>query len=406
MAELTPREMAGAKILIVDDLPANLDVLRNILTADGYRIFFATSGQAALRVAAEVLPDLILLDVTMPQMDGFETCRRLKEIETAREIPVIFVTARTEIEDLAKGFDVGGMDYITKPIKRPEVEARVRTHLQIQALIRQQKEHLAALHRSQQELQELNATKDKFFSIIAKDLRGPLAAIAQVSASLRRSVGVGGSAGDRVDRQLQGVSATAETVLGLLENLLEWPRVQTGQKLDLFDSPVADRDLAYLVQGLNKLRFLSLADTRVTDDGLAHVARLTDLRELHLDNTAITDAGLRHLPYLRELLILDLKGTKVTDAGLAYLAPLEKLQGLYLTRTVITDEGLVHVGKLLNLRTLILWDTGITDAGLHHLHSLTHLREVILWGTAVTDAGAARLREALPDCDVSVDMAE
>ncbi|MGD2064265.1 MAG: response regulator [Nitrospirota bacterium] len=406
MADLTPAEMAGAKILIVDDVPANLDVLRNILASGGYRIFFATSGEAALRVATEVLPDVILLDVTMPQMDGFETCRRLKKIDGVREIPVIFVTGRTEIEDLAKGFDVGGVDYITKPIKRPEVEARVRTHLQIQDLILQQKEHLVALQRSKEELQELNATKDKFFSILAKDLRGPLAAIAQVSASLRRSVGVDGPVSDRIDQQLQGVTATAETVLGLMENLLEWPRVQTGQKLDLFDSPVANRDLEYLVQGLNKLRFLSLADTRVTDQGLAHVARLAELRELHLDNTVITDDGLRHLTALRELLILDLKGTQVTDAGLEYLTPLENLQGLYLTRTAITDDGLVPVGRLRNLRTLILWDTGVTDAGLHHLHGLAHLSELILWGTDATAAGAATLRDVLPDCDVSVDMAE
>ena len=406
MAELTPAEMAGAKILIVDDVPANLDVLRNILAAGGYRIFFATSGEAALHVAAEVVPDLILLDVTMPQMDGFETCRRLKEIDNVREIPVIFVTGRTEIEDLAKGFDVGGVDYITKPIKRPEVEARVRTHLQIQDLIRQQKEHLAALRRSEQELQELNATKDKFFSILAKDLRGPLAAIARVSASLRRSVGADGPVSDRIDQQLQGVTATAETVLGLMENLLEWPRVQTGQKLDLFDSPVADRDLGYLVQGLDKLRFLSLADTRVTDEGLAYVAQLTDLRELHLDNTAITDAGLRHITSLRELRILDLKGTRITDAGLVHLAPLANLQGLYLTRTAVSDTGLAHVAKLRNLRTLILWDTGVTDAGLAHLRVLTHLGELILWGTAVTPAGAAAFREVLPECDVSVDMAE
>jgi CheY-like chemotaxis protein len=406
MPDLGSGTMDGAKILIVDDVPANLDVLRNILAAGGYRIFFATSGEAALRVATEVLPDVILLDVTMPQMDGFETCRRLKGIDGVREIPVIFVTGRTEIEDLAKGFDVGGVDYITKPIKRPEVEARVRTHLQIQDLIRQQQRHLVELDHSEKELRELNATKDKFFSILAKDLREPLAAIAQVSASLRRSVGVDGPVSDRLDHQLRGVTSTAEAVIGLMETLLEWPRVQRGQKLDLFDSPVADRDLGYLVQGLDKLRFLSLADTRVTDEGLAHVAHLTDLCELHLDNTAVTDAGLRHLASLRALRILDLKGTKVSDTGLACLIPLEHLEGLYLTRTAITDAGLAHVGRLRHLRTLILWDTGVSDAGLHHLHALTELRELILWSTAVTAAGGASLRAILTGCDVSVAMGE
>jgi CheY-like chemotaxis protein len=399
MSDAATATTQGAKVLIVDDTPANLDLLRKILAPAGYQIFFATSGESALRVATEVLPNLILLDVMMPRMDGFETCRRLKMIDAVKDIPVIFVTARTEMEDLTRGFDVGGVDYITKPIKQPEVDARVKTHLQIQALIRQQEAHLA-------ELQELNATKDKFFSILGKDLRAPLAAIAQVSEALR-----GAADGDRagragIERQLAGASATAEKVLGLLETLLEWPRVQRGQKLDLFDSPVTDRDLASLVQGLGTLRFLSLANTEVTDEGLAHVAQLTDLEELHLDHTAVSDAGIRLLVGLHRLRILDLKGTQVTDAGLAHLRSLTALQGLYLTRTAVTNEGLRHLAALRDLRILILWETAVSDAGLHHLHGLKRLGELILWSTRVTPKGVAALSKALPHCDISADMAE
>ena len=399
MSDPASVSIQGAKVLIVDDTPANLDLLRNILAPAGYQIFFATSGESALRVATEVLPNLILLDVMMPRMDGFETCRRLKAIDAVQEIPVIFVTARTEMEDLTRGFDVGGVDYITKPIKQPEVDARVKAHLQIQALMRQQAEHLA-------ELQELNATKDKFFSILGKDLREPLAAIAKVSEALRHAAAGGGAAHVGIERQLAGASATAEKVLGLLENLLEWPRVQRGQKLDLFDSPVTDRELASLVEGLGTLRFLSLADTRVTDAGMPHVAHLTDLEELHLDNTAVTDAGIQLLGGLRHLRILDLKGTRVTDAGLAYLQPLTNLQGLYLTRTATTDDGLRHLAALHDLRILILWDTGVTDLGLRHLHPLEHLSELILWSTQVTPAGVVALSQALPHCDISADAAD
>ena len=115
-------EATSARLLIVDDKTANLDLLREMLTPLGHEIFFATSGAKALSIAASVLPDLVLLDVMMPEMDGFETCRRFKQDEALREIPIVFVTARTEIEDLARGFAAGAVDYITKPVKQPEVQ--------------------------------------------------------------------------------------------------------------------------------------------------------------------------------------------------------------------------------------------------------------------------------------------
>ncbi|MGB5426866.1 MAG: response regulator, partial [Gammaproteobacteria bacterium] len=93
-----------AKLLIVDDKAANLDLLREMLAPLGHQIFFATSGAKALEIATSALPDLVLLDVMMPEMDGFETCHRFKQDAALREIPIIFVTARTDVEDLARGF--------------------------------------------------------------------------------------------------------------------------------------------------------------------------------------------------------------------------------------------------------------------------------------------------------------
>lgn len=389
MAETREPTLAGPKILIVDDTPANLDLLRDILAPAGYRIFFATGGEQAIRVATDAHPDLILLDVNMPQMDGFETCIRLKRVEGVAEIPVIFVTARTDVDDLAHGFEVGGVDYITKPIKQPEVEARVRTHLRIQGLIA--------------ELGELNATKDRFFSILAKELRPAAAALSEAGATL--SAAAGHEQPAPPPSELLSITDSAESVLTLMENLLEWPRVGRGQKLDLYDSPVTDTTLQSLAEGLPELHFLSLADTRVSDAGLAHVARLTGLHELHLDNTPVTDTGVAQLTPLTDLRILDLKGTRVTDAGLAVVRSFPHLQALYLTRAPITDAGLAHVAQLADLRTLILWDTAITDAGLDHLRGLTRLGDLILWNTLVTDAGVAALAEALPACDISAHMA-
>lgn len=389
MADPTTPTTANAKILLVDDTPANLDLLRDILAPAGYRIFFATSGEQAMRVATDARPDLILLDVNMPQVDGFETCTRLKQVEGVAEIPVIFVTARTDVDDLAHGFAVGGVDYITKPIKQPEVEARVSTHLKIQGLI--------------DELREVNATKDRFFSILAKELRPAAAALTEAGEALHGAAGHEHPAPP--PGELLAVTQGAESVLTLLENLLEWPRVGRGQKLDLYDSPVTDATLASLADGLPELRFLSLADTQVTDAGLAQVARLTHLQELHLDNTPVTDTGVAQLAPLTELRILDFKGTRVTDAGLAIVRRFPHLQALYLTRAPITDAGLAHVATLTDLRTLILWDTPITDAGLTHLTPLTRLTDLILWNTQVTDAGVAALTAALPECDISADMA-
>jgi DNA-binding response OmpR family regulator len=166
-----------AKVLIVDDTPANLDLLRDMLKPLGAHIFFATSGAMALDIAKNAPPDLILLDIMMPEMDGLETCRRLKASRDLETIPIIFVTAKTEVQDLVMGFKAGGVDYITKPVKQPEVHARVNAHLRIQGIIRQQQETLSALELARKELQELNGTKDKFLSSIGRALRDALVEI-------------------------------------------------------------------------------------------------------------------------------------------------------------------------------------------------------------------------------------
>ena len=122
-----------AAILIVDDAPANLGMLRKMMTDQGYQTYVATSGERALKIARRVLPDLILLDVVMPGMDGFETCRQLKAHPSTETIPVIFMSARSDTEDVVAGFDIGAVDYISKPLRMAEVSARVRTQLQIRS---------------------------------------------------------------------------------------------------------------------------------------------------------------------------------------------------------------------------------------------------------------------------------
>ena len=147
-------DLNGAKLLLVDDTPENLKVLRQTLEAEGYSILVATSGEAALRVVPRAHPDLILLDVMMPGMDGFETCRRLKQDGTTQGIPVIFITARAETEAIVAGFRAGGVDYVIKPFQADEVLIRVQTHLKIDRLARELARKNEELSRTNRQFQE------------------------------------------------------------------------------------------------------------------------------------------------------------------------------------------------------------------------------------------------------------
>ncbi len=199
-------------VLIVDDVMENIQVVATHLRHEGYELLFATDGLAALDVVAEGEVDLILLDVMMPNLNGFDTCTRIKQRPETAEIPVIFLTAKTDTDSIVKGFSVGGIDYITKPFKSEELLARVRTHLR--------------LRRSELELREMMAAKDRFLSIIADELnapfqglRGMLAMLSQEWRELQP---------EELDEYLRMADSTAENVSGLLDNLLSWARLQSG----------------------------------------------------------------------------------------------------------------------------------------------------------------------------------
>jgi two-component system sensor histidine kinase/response regulator len=150
-------------ILVVDDVSKNLQVVGTLLRREGYRFAPATSGPQALERVRVERPDLILLDLMMPDMDGLEVCRRLKADPHTQRVPIIFLTASNEMEHLVQGFEAGAVDYITKPFNPPELLARVRTHLE--------------LKHARERLRELNEEKNEFMGIVAHDLRNPLGAI-------------------------------------------------------------------------------------------------------------------------------------------------------------------------------------------------------------------------------------
>ncbi len=119
------------RILIVDDNLANIELLKRILGIKGYEVMVALNGEAALKLVSDIKPNLILLDVMMPGIDGYDTCKELKSNDKTKDIPVIFITAKTEPADIVKGFAVGGVDYVTKPLQIEELLARVDTHIQL-----------------------------------------------------------------------------------------------------------------------------------------------------------------------------------------------------------------------------------------------------------------------------------
>ena len=126
-----------SRILIVEDTPANIQTLSSILKEQGYQISIATNGRQALEVLERIRPDLILLDIMMPEMDGLEACRRIKASTAWREIPIIFLTAKTDTVDIVRGFELGAVDYVAKPFNAHELLARVKTHLTLDHLHRE-----------------------------------------------------------------------------------------------------------------------------------------------------------------------------------------------------------------------------------------------------------------------------
>lgn len=207
-------------ILIVDDVSANLKVLGDMLKGEGYKVRPVPNGTLALQVASKEKPDLILLDIMMPDMDGYEVCRRLKESPKLSDIPVIFISALNDTQDIVKALKSGGVDFITKPFQAEEVKARVHTHLKLH----QQSKKL--LEQSK-ELLELNATKDKFFSIIAHDLRGPLGGFMGLSEMMADETQ--GFEPDEMKEMILALSQSARNIFNLLENLLEWSQMQRGR---------------------------------------------------------------------------------------------------------------------------------------------------------------------------------
>ena len=207
-----------ATIMVVDDAPASLRLLELILCSDGHRVFAFPSGDLALEAAARDRPDLVLLDIDMPGMDGYEVCRRLKADEQLRDVPVIFVSAMEQTDCRVQAFRAGGVDYVSKPFQVEEVEARVGVHLRMRRL----QQELSERYERLQELQDL---KDNLMHMIVHDLRSPLMGIVGNAQLLRLD---GGPRGESETPYLDRIERSAQTVTDMITELEDVTRLEEG----------------------------------------------------------------------------------------------------------------------------------------------------------------------------------
>lgn len=202
-----------AYLLLVDDSLENLNVLGSILMANKYKISLARDGASALKILEEIKVDLILLDIMMPDMDGYEVCSRIKQNPVLSDIPVIFISALNESKDIIKGFDAGGVDYITKPFKAEEVVARVGTHVK--------------LKKQNAELKKLNADKDLFISILAHDLRSPFHNLISLTELLKSNLPKFNTI--EIDSKLNVILDFSLNLYKLLEDTLLFAKSQSNR---------------------------------------------------------------------------------------------------------------------------------------------------------------------------------
>ena len=226
--QINPAEF---KLLVVDDVQTNVLLLKALLGKEGYGILVANNGQEALEVIRNENPDLILLDVMMPGMDGFEVAERLKSEEFRCEIPIIFLTALDDTQSIVNGFKLGVGDFISKPFRKEELMVRIKHQLSLVAARR-------IIEEKNEELRKTIAGRDKMYSVIAHDLRSPMASMKMLLNTIMMSVEK-----DKIDPDifdmLEMSNKTSEEVFSLLDNLLKWTKSQLGkltvipQKLDI-----------------------------------------------------------------------------------------------------------------------------------------------------------------------------
>lgn len=281
------KETRDPIILVVDDNPKNLQIIALTLRELKYKLIIADSGQKAIDLSDRYQVDLILLDVMMPGVDGFEVCKVIKSDPKYQGIPIIFLTALSDKTNLVKGFELGAVDYITKPFNKEELVSRIKTHLDLKFA----RDDLKSLS---QNLAEANAVKDKMFSVIGHDLRSPVGSVKMTLELLMSNFD--NFDAKKIKEILSSLTRTTDEVFNLLENLLWWARSQNGTLVYLPENI----ELKSLISGLyylNKesLSIKSIQFETIIDDDCSVYADLnmlkTVLRNLISNAIKFTNTG-------------------------------------------------------------------------------------------------------------------
>lgn len=249
--EINPSEY---KILIVDDVMSNVLLLKVLLTNEKFQIATASNGRQAIDQVEKEKPDLVLLDVMMPDMSGFEVSQQLKANPETSEIPIIFLTALNSTADIVKGFQVGGNDFISKPFNKEELIIRVTHQISLIAAKR-------IIVAQTEELRKTITGRDKLYSVIAHDLRSPMGSIKMVLNMLILNL-PSESIGEEMYELLTMANQTTEDVFSLLDNLLKWTKSQIGklkvvyQELNMVEVVEGVSEIFTMVAGLKNIKIV------------------------------------------------------------------------------------------------------------------------------------------------------
>lgn len=272
-------------ILIVDDNPNNLRLLITLLSEQGYETRPANNGARALNTVQKQKPDLILLDINMPEMDGYEVCRQLKAMPETADIPVLFISANDELHDKVKGFDVGGVDYISKPFEPQELFARVRTHLQLKQAQDQLKALNHQLQASNRFFQHLGQVKDEFLGMVSHDLKNPLSSILLFSRYMESRT----LSEDKAREMGRLITKAGKRMFRLIEDLLDLNKLEQGEltpELQRFDLLPLVQDVCAEYQEKAQAKGQSLNSTWETESAwiVADPLRVRQVLENLLSN--------------------------------------------------------------------------------------------------------------------------
>ncbi|MDO9679942.1 MAG: hybrid sensor histidine kinase/response regulator [Bacteroidales bacterium] len=241
-------------VLIVDDVDANVLLLKLLISKAGYKTISAFNGKDALEIVMEQSPDLILLDIMMPVMDGHQVAKKLKEIPEKAEIPIIFLSALNSTDDIVQGFKLGAADYVSKPFNKDELLTRINHQISLIAAKR-------TISRQTEELRKTILGRDKLYSVIAHDLRSPIASIRMVMEVLINGITKESVDPDMYDLLIMANRLTDDSFT-LLDNLLKWTKSQTGRLNSVFQDDVEIMNLVTgvveVLRGVAKLKNIDI----------------------------------------------------------------------------------------------------------------------------------------------------